>query len=106
MELNKQVVSLELAKRLKELDVKQESYFGWKEGEGEQELVTWREFGSIEHTYYAAFTVAELAGLLQTVAERDIIIALTDNHLAETLGEDLCTRLQSSKGSAGSGPTQ
>jgi hypothetical protein len=77
MELQKQVCSLELAKRLKELGVKQESYFCWfqnarsgnwmigdaydaiKNGEykdtkdGKEEIIS-----------YSAFTVAELGKML------------------------------------------
>jgi hypothetical protein len=38
MELEKQVCSLELAKRLKELGVEQQSYFVWVEANGHTEL--------------------------------------------------------------------
>lgn len=67
MELTNQVCSLELAKRLKELGVKQESYFAWHSAvEGFEKLET-RYF--ISHypaiTTYAAFTVAELGEMLQ-----------------------------------------
>ena len=61
MELSKQVVSLELARKLKELGVKQESLFCWNDGK----LGTWDEptrFGNPE--LYAAFTVAELGEML------------------------------------------
>jgi hypothetical protein len=78
MELEKQVCSLELAKRLKELGVKQESIFTW---------VKWLDFGDAGKFYpsgdvlaykddalfksgkkgefYAAFTVAELGEMLR-----------------------------------------
>lgn len=62
MELENQVCQLDLAKRLKELGVKQESY--WK----------WDEFGHLLDIYYeeknpgvpfvSAFTVAELGEML------------------------------------------
>lgn len=73
MRLEDQVVSLELAKRLKELGVKQESYFGWSEYEefdtpsrkqirGNWVLV--HRFGSMSIDSCAAFTVAELGEML------------------------------------------
>lgn len=65
MELKKQVCSLEHAKRLKELGVKQESLFWWHDG-----CSTWvlphvkdRDCYCIGKTY-AAFTVTELGELL------------------------------------------
>jgi hypothetical protein len=67
MELSKQVVSLELSKGLKELEVKQESYFKWV---GDQ---LWDETQQSDYespstsprsTWIAAFTVAELGNLL------------------------------------------
>lgn len=70
MELQKQVTSLEISKRLQELGVKQDSYFKWVESNN--------EFSSNRHTrlqdtyavtipendYYSAFTVAELGEML------------------------------------------
>lgn len=64
MELEKQVVSLELAKKLKELNVTQESLFIWQQTTGgewyvqEAALSVW---GSIS---YPTFTVAELGEML------------------------------------------
>ena len=65
MKLEQQVCSLELAKRLKELGVKQESLFGYT------------DYGSLvsyiltdyvpEPRYYAAFTVAELGEMMPLV---------------------------------------
>jgi hypothetical protein len=82
MKLEQQVCSLELAKRLKELGVKQESHFYWiKDFDGEQgwcvigigeqcgDLDDYFPF-TIENAdltqteYYAAFTVAELGEML------------------------------------------
>ncbi len=63
MKLEKQVCSLELAKRLKELGVKQESYFMWasvKEGEHAQVL----PFQWEAKKTACAFTVAELGEML------------------------------------------
>lgn len=60
MEIEKQVCSLELAKRLKELGVKQDSYFNWVTN-GEGWLITHRQAFQVG---CAAFTVAELGEML------------------------------------------
>lgn len=73
MELSQQVVSLELAKKLKELGVKQESYFYWvnpnlTEKNVTQLLSTDERF--IDHhpdLYYSAFSVAELIDKMPSV---------------------------------------
>lgn len=105
MKLENQVCSLELAKKLKELGVKQESiwyhrgisnntnpdpekwYYSWgivlsNEKVGEP-------FNNARLRNYSAFTVAELINLLQTVAEKDIIIALSNNNVADNLAKQL-----------------
>jgi len=70
MELSKQVVSLELSIRLKELGVEQESLFWWSKGYTEQQpwTVEYRTYtssvGGKDVEYYSAFTVAELGELL------------------------------------------
>lgn len=66
MELEKQVCSLDLAKRLKELGVKQESYFYWREQyrtDGTHVGLVSGSFGVMGRAY-AAFTAAELGELL------------------------------------------
>jgi hypothetical protein len=67
MELEKQVVSLELAKRLKELGVKQESQFFWSYNDTGF-AVEYRAFvknrNGAELECYSAFTVAELGEML------------------------------------------
>jgi hypothetical protein len=68
MELSKQVCSLELSKRLKELGVKQESHFIWSEISSPETL--WcvnayeNKYSYDTAPWYAAFTVAELHMLL------------------------------------------
>ncbi len=79
MELENQVCSLELAKKLKELGVKQESLFYWFPfGEGIREwqvtkrildkdaIKGWKyhEKHNKEFSFYSAFTVAELGEML------------------------------------------
>lgn len=73
MKLKDQVVSLELAKKLKELGVKQESLFYWSFGdvyeEGKEEwCVNYRskvtKRNGVDLEWYAAFTVAELGEML------------------------------------------
>jgi len=64
MNLENQVCSLEYAKRLRELGVKQKSYFRWEERDtGEIEIYHSKPV-SIAHNYYSAFTVAELGDIL------------------------------------------
>jgi hypothetical protein len=74
MTLEQQVCSLELAKRLKELGVKQESYFWWisrmKGDEEESFIMThteWETYYKGEYGYVclSAFTVAELGEILK-----------------------------------------
>jgi hypothetical protein len=73
MELNKQVVSLELAQKLKELGVKQESLFYWAEVKEQNKVPYFGIFkGSIragEPMEYVApaYTVAELGELKTTL---------------------------------------
>lgn len=77
MKLEDQVVSLELAKKLKELGVKQDAYFSWNAinyyGSKELERITLRKtedssrysYGDEgENIYFSAFTVAELGEML------------------------------------------
>lgn len=61
MELSSQVVSLEIAKKLKELGVKQDAYHSWCfiEAHNDYEL----DNGSCSNMY-SAFTVAELGEML------------------------------------------
>jgi hypothetical protein len=70
MELEKQVCSLELAKKLKELGLKQESYFWWFQnarngnwmmGDASDAI---KKDGKKEIPSYSAFTVAELGEML------------------------------------------
>jgi hypothetical protein len=74
MELKKQVCSLELAKKLKELGVKQDSHFYWwffkrkDKNMTKFELITnkdnvWKK----DDEYYSAYTVAELGALLPKI---------------------------------------
>jgi len=83
MKLGQQIVSLPLAKRLKELGVKQESYFAWYEegmranpgrtcGTKRHRTLPVRDCAGLtsgaEHrTFYAALTVAELGDLYRPV---------------------------------------
>lgn len=67
MELSKQVVSLELSKKLKELGVKQESLYWWSEHTTPAML--WNESALSDvsvkdYPGYSAFTTAELGELL------------------------------------------
>lgn len=70
MELEDQVVSLELAKKLKEAGVKQESYFVWaKLGEMPEKWNVQRKDTQYPDEY-AAFTVAELGEMLPAFIRR------------------------------------
>ncbi len=63
MELEKQVVSLELARRLKELGVRQQSVFYWDEGNGVEDRLEYSP-GTPLLELVSAFTVAELGEML------------------------------------------
>ena len=70
MKLESQVVSLDLAKRLKELGVKQESYAYWQFVIDKWQLTTSADYAYLNSPSqagwesYSAFTVAELLDLL------------------------------------------
>lgn len=65
MKLESQVVSLELAKRLKELGVKQESAFYWKNECGVETIIlTQTKTGCPVCSWTSAFSVAELGEML------------------------------------------
>ena len=64
MKLEDQVVGLELAKKLKELGVKQESYCYWREGNKEDPTYRIVTMVCAKGGTYSAFTVAELGEML------------------------------------------
>lgn len=67
MTLESQVCSLDLAKRLKGLGVKQESYFNWAKIKQEPKTSWIIDKNAVtlpEVDYYSAFTVAELGEML------------------------------------------
>lgn len=73
IQIEKQVCSLELAKRLKELGVKQDSVFSWLNND-HHGTDNWYVFLThyeylIEVPEYAAFTVAELGDMLRCTFE-------------------------------------
>ena len=71
MKLEDQVCSVELAKRFKELGVKQGSYFHWispefSEGFHLYHFDEWEDAARQKYETYSAFTVAELGEMLPT----------------------------------------
>lgn len=84
MQLEKQVVSLELAKKLKELGVKQESCFYWLRGH------IWYEknIPKTESQQFSAFTVAELGEMLPVVVKvKNKNYFITPTHPDSTIKE-------------------
>lgn len=74
MTLQQQVCSLELAKRLKELGVKQESYFWWRSPLAHYGYPDWSlSDGELGHgsESFSAFTVAELGEMLPYYASSE-----------------------------------
>lgn len=96
MTLEKQVCSLELAKKLKELGVKHESLFYWKysQGRGNDQVVPMERIIESEYfNYYQAYTVAELGEMLpRYIADADQPLSGVKGkqyHLIiESLGDD------------------
>jgi len=68
MKLENQVCGLELAKRLKELGIKQDSLWYWgryyHHNKDDWELSDISSFENLNAEYYSAFTVAELGEML------------------------------------------
>lgn len=101
MKLEEQVCSLELAKRLKELGCKQESYFVWGQEHSGLKNCPWKvmrwsdpKFKGEEYGDFAAFTVAELCGfLLDLGAELTIEAGAKKEEVADHLARVLCQKL-------------
>src|ERR1700704_1122897 len=99
MKLENQVCSLDLARRLKELGVKQESLFYWWKytGKPEQWMVNtinklFREPG-IGYTMhwtmeFSAFTVAELGEIMEAVDVRTGYSAIAKNYVVKYWKDD------------------
>lgn len=94
MELENQVVSLELAKRLKELGVKQDSicqlvrFSDRPDGTEHYVLDMLCRMGQNGNETYSAFTVAELLNLL----DEEVTIPKVEN-IADYLAEKICSKL-------------
>lgn len=78
MKLEQQVVSLELAQKLKELGVKQESFFIWKQCINKQlacyqipTVSTHKNVDNDDEIIASAFTVAELGEMLPSGLSKD-----------------------------------
>lgn len=107
MELENQVVSLELAKRLKELGVKQESVFKWVWHDWNLETVVYQPADNLGLQQYSAFTVAELGSIIRTYTKHlNVLPAPYDDffneyehsvwaeHEADTRAKMLCYLLE------------
>lgn len=74
MELKNQVVSLEIAKQLKSLGVKQDAHFYWKPwNDGSASLVEMKtaDLGDTHGDAVSAFSVAELGELLPPMVKKE-----------------------------------
>ena len=91
IELKDQLSSLKLSKRLKELWVKQESFWWWTESISENGKITnslcqntggketiafSKRVLKCEYSYYSAFTVAELGEMLPKTIDGDRVIII------------------------------
>ena len=90
--------SLELAKRLKELGVKQESQFYWWEKLVNNEYVFIVRYGNLEGDDYtrsviSAFTVAELYEIYRGLTKEYFILQGTGNQ-ADYLAEEIINLLK------------
>jgi hypothetical protein len=87
MKLEQQVCSLELAKKLKELGVKQESYFYWEDWEDERHIAHYmvdtgdfEQYERVKSKYpniVSAFTVAELGEMLPNMLFDKFFLSIT-----------------------------
>jgi hypothetical protein len=77
MELKNECVSLELAKKMKELGFKQESLFYWQIKANnyapENEQIVLKEKMNNIFSSYSAYTVAELGEMLPAIIEKNFI---------------------------------
>ena len=89
MKLENQVVSLELAKQLKELGFEQESYFYYSNEIGKIVGSSYKETHN-RLKFISAYTVAELYSLLYSNGICDILLNVEPNMLANYLTEKLC----------------
>ncbi len=90
MKIEDQVISLGLAKKLKKLEVKQESLFWWLCTD--DYAVKYGEPKNQYHLYdlaYSAFTVAELIGMLQKYQKYAIIIRSDFGNVANYLASEV-----------------
>ena len=97
MKLEDQCVSLDLAKRLKELKIKQESLFYWVIGMddiAEISLLDGRLKAMLGDTFRSAFTVAELINML--LCHKDYITIYSHNDVPNFLASDLIGILENS----------
>ena len=82
LKLEKQVCDVDLGKRLKELDVKQDSIFFWipmnKSKYRLSRPQSW--YGHCKHTYVSAFTVAELGLLLPDYIDGKFLTIMRDDN--------------------------
>lgn len=92
MELEKQIVSLELSRRLKELGVKQESLFYWAQVDKYPNGIKWDVLKKGERRthgdYVAAFTVAELGEMLPNKLGDEHILIVWKNAAWNVTYED------------------
>lgn len=107
MKIEQQVCSLELAKRLKKLEVEQESLYYWwhhcnkvhqgyENAKPEYEWVLQADFRGLNHEpACSAFTVAELGEMLPMVITIEHYICLL--HTQRTMSGDWFIRYESSK---------
>lgn len=97
MPLEKQVVSLELAQKLKELGVKQESYFSWviSQDKEKREIVQLRKtdigiYNNPLYKMYHAYSVAELGEMLP--------VCTWSSKVVSTFGKYNCWRFKDGGG--------